>query len=136
MGTHSIIVIRNKEGKYLQYYDKVWNCYLFLNCKMSSENDIEVVKNKISNDLHIEKSAIKVSFIGKKQHKKYSESAKMEKEYTHLFYSITVRTQIQENDFEINNIKYKWFSYSDLLNDERIQKVNSDIVKFIKEFNI
>ena len=40
------------------------------------------------------------------------------------------------NEFEINGIKYKWFSYSDLINDDRIQKVNGDVVQFVKEFNM
>ena len=44
--------------------------------------------------------------------------------------------KLNDNDFEIDGIKYKWFSYSDLLNDKRIQEVNSDIVQFIKEFNM
>ena len=54
MGIHSIIVIKNAQGKYLQYFDKRWNCYLFPNCKLPN------------------------------------------------------------NTFKLNEIEYKWFSYSEL----------------------
>ena len=37
---------------------------------------------------------------------------------------------------EPRTAKQKWFSYSDLMNDERIQKVNSDIIEFVKEFKL
>ena len=61
---------------------------------------------------------------------------KVEKEYVHYFYNVNLDTELNNNDFEINGIKFKWFSYNDLLNDERIQKVNDDVVGFIKEFNL
>ena len=39
-------------------------------------------------------------------------------------------------NFKLNGIKYKCFTYLELMKDERIQKVNSDIVQFVKEFNM
>ena len=41
MGKHSIIVIKNKKNEYLQYFDKKWNSYLFMNCKMANKEDID-----------------------------------------------------------------------------------------------
>ena len=35
MGEHAIIVIKNENSKYLQYFDEGWNSYLFLNCKFN-----------------------------------------------------------------------------------------------------
>ena len=43
---------------------------------------------------------------------------------------------LNQNEFEINGVKYKWFSYAELISNERIQKVNSDIVQFVREFGI
>ena len=136
MGIHSIIVIKNEKEQYLQYYDEKWNSYLFLNCKLPNGDDINAVKNKVANDLNIKQEFIKVTLIGCKKHKKFSESAKIEKEYKNNFYNVNLDLKLNDNDFEIDGIKYKWFSYSDLLNDKRIQEVNSDIVQFIKEFNM
>lgn len=136
MGIHAIIVIKNEKEEYLQYYDEIWKSYLFLNCKLPNGDDSVAVIDNISKMLDIDKAFINVSPIGKKQHKKFSESAKKEKEYIHYFYDVKLEAKLPYNEFELNNVKYKWFSYSDLMKNERIQKVNSDIVQFIKEFNM
>lgn len=133
MGIHSIIVIKNEKNQYLQYFDKSWNSYLFPNCKLTNGQDLDIIKNKVSKDLNIDKKFIKVSLVGCKKHKKFSESAKIEKEYVHYFYNTKINEKLSCDEFEIKGIKYKWFSYSDLIKDERIQKVNSDIVQFVKE---
>ena len=75
-------------------------------------------------------------FVPCNEHKKFSESAKIEKEYTHYFYDVNIDTKLNQNEFEINGVKYKWFSYAELISNERIQKVNSDIVKFVKDFGM
>lgn len=139
MGKHAIIVIKNEKNEYLQYYDEKWNSYLFLNCKIENEQDINLIKEKLVNDLNIEIQKIECEYVGKKQHKKFSESEKREKEYEHYFYKINIMdisNDINKKYFEINNIKLKWFSYNELKCDERVQKVNSDIVNFVKEFQI
>ena len=136
MGIYAIIVIKNKKEEYLQYYDEIWKSYLFLNCKLPNGDDSVAVIDHISKMLDIDKEFINVSSIGKKQHKKFSESAKKEKEYIHYFYDMKLDVKLPDNEFGLNNVMYKWFSYSDLMKNERIQKVNSDIVQFIKEFNM
>ena len=136
MGIHSIIVIKNKKGEYLQYFDKKWNSFLFLNCKLPNGEDSIVIKNKIADDFNIKKDLVKVSLVGYKQHKKFSESAKVEKEYIHYFYNVILDTKLDDNMFELNGINYKWFSYSELMKDKRIQEVNSDIVQFVRNFNM
>lgn len=136
MGKHAIIVIKNEEGEYLQYFDKKWNSYLFLNCKLPHGDDSEAVKNKIADDLNIRKDLIKATLIGKKQHRKFSESAKIEKEYIHYFYNVKMDTKLEEKEFLLNNTKYKWFSHFDLEENKRIMQVNGDIIQFIKEFNM
>ena len=135
MGKHAIIVIKNNK-RYLQYYDLRWESYLFLNCKLDTDEYEKIVVNHLSNILNISKKIIDINYIGYKVHKKFSESDKIEKEYTHYFYKVEILDNLQDNDFIINNTKYKWFTYDELLNNKRIMQVNSDIVRFIKEFNI
>ena len=56
MGKHAIIVIKNEKNEYLQYYDKRWNSYLFLNCKMNDKlekNDILLLLGKGHEDYQI-----------------------------------------------------------------------------------
>ena len=139
MNTHSIIIIKNEKNEYLQYYDKKWNCYLFLNSKMKNKEDMESIYNKIKEMLNIEKEDVEISFVGEKIHKKFSESDKIKKEYQHFFYKVNILKNIEEfnkKEFQCFNIKYKWFSFKEFENDERIQKVNGDIIQFVKSFNI
>ncbi len=134
MGKHAII-IKNEQGKYLQYFDQKWNCYLFLNCKLPNGDDISLVRNKVSNELNLKKELIKVKFLGIRKHKKFSESAKIEKSYRHFFYKLEMEKLFNNDEFEMNEIHYKWFDDNDFINDVRIQKVNSDIIQFVKEFD-
>lgn len=139
MGKHAIIIIKNENNEYLQYFDERWNSYLFLNCKMENKDDIDSIFKQVLNKLNISSNNIKMFFIGEKTHKKFSESDKVEKEYTHYFYKTDLLFQsdmYRKNEFELLNIKYKWFSYKQLKNDERIQLVNSDIINYIKEFGL
>ena len=45
-------------------------------------------------------------------------------------------SDIEEKDFLKDNIEFKWLSYNDLMNNKKIQQVNSDIVQFVKEFEL
>jgi len=131
---HAIIIIKNSNNEYLQYYDERWNSYLFLNCKIENQFDIEKIENEVKRKLDV--SEIKVSYIMDKIHTKFSESDKIDKEYHHYFFTVIIENkneQMLRKEFIINNIKFKWYSYEQLLRDERIQKVNSDIVNFVKE---
>lgn len=126
---HAIIIIKNNEGKFLQYFDDIWNSYLFLNCKISDEKNKQYIESAIS-----EKFGIKIkniNLIMDKVHSKFSEKDKIVKEYHHYFYNAI----LDENSFN-ENIKIKYFSYEELLEDKRIQEVNSDIVKFVGEIDI
>lgn len=126
---HAIIIIKNNEGKFLQYFDDIWNSYLFLNCKISDEKNKQYIESAIS-----EKFGIKIkniNLIMDKVHSKFSEKDKIVKEYHHYFYNAI----LDENNFN-ENIKIKYFSYEELLEDKRIQEVNSDIVKFVGEIDI
>ena len=134
MSKHAILVIKNYNNEYLQYYDKRWDSYLFLNCKMENNNNI--IKEYISNTLNISK--IKQKYITTKIHTKYSVSHKKYKKYTHLFYTIDIpiTDTLTNGEFIINNIKFKWFSKEELNTDTRIQQVNNDIINYIYELKI
>lgn len=136
MGTHAIIVIKNKNNEYLQYFEKKWDSYLFLNCKINNAEETKVVIEKIASCLNIESNQIECNYKGIRKHKKFSEKDKIEKKYIHIFFEVKINCEINNNEFEINNIKYKWFSYEKLKNDDRIMQVNEDIVGFIKELNL
>ena len=136
MGNHAIGVIKNEKNQYLQYFDERWNCWLFINCKLPNGDDNEAIKKEIENKLKIDKNLIEARCVGYKRHRKFSESAKKEKEYVHYFYDIHLNTRLNLDDFEIDGILYKWYTYEELMNDSRIQKVNGDVIGFMKEFGL
>lgn len=136
MGNHAIGAIKNEKNQYLQYFDKRWNSWLFINCKLPNGDDSEAIKEEIQNKLKIDKNLIEARCVGYKRHRKFSESAKKEKEYVHYFYDIHLNTRLNLDDFEIDGILYKWYTYEELMNDSRIQKVNGDVIGFMKEFGL
>ncbi len=131
---HAIIVIRNSNGEVLQYYDKVWDCYLFLNCKVMDMDDNEAIKKTVKDFLKTEVTTIDYKFD--RVHSKYSVKDKIIKEYHHYFYLVDIDKQEdveKQKEFVVNDIKFKWFSYEELMQDERIKTINADIVGFVKE---
>jgi hypothetical protein len=139
MGKHAIIIIKNEQNDYLQYFDEIWNSYLFVNYKLEENFNEEKIIENISNEFKINKEEIECTYIAEKTHKKFSESAKKEKEYQHYFYSIHIKNMpniMKQKSFTLNNKKYEWYSLNALECDERIQKVNGDIVGFVKELDI
>ena len=123
---HAIIITKNEKNKYLQYYDNRWESYLIPNCKIEDKTNCDKIKEEI-----FEKYGIKIKNINYKMekiHSKFSESDKIQKTYHHYFYECET-----EKEFKNNDIQFKWYSMEELLKDERIQKVNSDIVGYVKE---
>lgn len=128
---HTILIIKNKD-KYLQYFDKKWNSYLFLNTKVENSVNEEEIKKHIKKLFNVDNISLEYKFD--KVHSKYSPTANKEKTYHHYFYKVNIN--LEDNDFKINDIDYKWFTMDELETDKRIQEINSDIVSFIKENNI
>ena len=133
---HAIIIIKNNNNEYLQCYESSWKSYLFLNCKVKDENDLEPLKTCIKEKLGVEPQNI--TYLFNKIHSKYSVKHQKMREYEHYFYLVDIDTKTLEakKEFELNDNKFKWFRMEELENDSRIQEVNSDIVKFIKEAKI
>lgn len=139
MNKHSIIVIKNEKNEYLQYFDKKWDSYLFMNCKMKDKDDVDSIYNELKQSLGLNKEEANLSFVAERVHRKFSESAKIEKEYQHYFYKVELLKALDEfnkKEFENSNKKYKWFLFEELTKDERIQKVNSDIVEYVRQLHI
>lgn len=133
---HAIIIIKNDKNEYLQYYEKNWKSYLFLNCKLLGNFKEQDIVKEVIERLKFSSNDLKCKYLDDKVHKKYSVSAKKEKEYHHYFYSVEIEKMpsfMNEKDFAIDSIQYSWYSLEELENDSRIKEVNSDIVEFIKK---
>ena len=135
MGKHAIIIIKNNNNEYLQYYDNIWESFLFLNCKLFDDKENENNIKKLLEEKLKRNKIERIKFLGNKIHKKYSESAKKEKEYNHYFFEVKLNiNDINSNkEFKINDNQFCWLSAEELRRNERIMKVNSDIVDFVNE---
>lgn len=134
--THAIIIIENNKNEFLQYFDERWNSYLFPNCKLIDKHHTHSIKNYLLQNLNVKCETENIMYVMDKVHEKYSESANKIKQYHHFFYRIEKKGLLNEvlsKDFTINNVKFTWLSFDELQNNERIQKVNKDIVDLIKQ---
>lgn len=107
---HSIIIIK-KDSKYLNYYDERWGMYLFPNI---NGNDLETIKSMYNTN--------NVKPLFDKVHNKYSISHNEMRTYHHYFYEVSA------------DVKGKFFSLDELLNNSKVKKYNEDIIKYIKEY--
>ena len=107
MGKHAIIIIKNNNNEYLQYYDNIWKSFLFLNCKLfddkENENNIKKLLEEKLKRNKIERIKLNISDIN------------------------------SNKEFKINDNQFCWMSAEELRRNERIMKVNSDIVDFVDE---
>lgn len=127
----SLIAVKNPMGKYLQKYDYRWNCWLFPYIK-TAENNKENVDEYISELFHL---SIDTSYIAQAKHCKYSESDNVYKIYNHKRYGVllthTPEIMLQD-EFYMEDVKYRWMSIKELEQDENVMKKNADVIAFIK----
>ena len=65
--------------------------------------------------------------------RKYSVSDKIDKVYFHRYFKVTADDLNTDNDeFEINGTKYRWWSISDLEIDPKSVQYNSEIIATVK----
>lgn len=134
--SHVILIIENKEHKYLQYYDKRWNSFLFLNIKVNKENFEDDIYDFLINQFNINKNQIQLISLFDKIHTKYSESSKTKKEYHHFFYKVIIKEL--ESFLNQNNLiyekEYTWLDFSEMKKNARIMEVNKDIIEMLKKY--
>ena len=136
---HSIVAIKDTFNEYpnrfLLYYDARWKCYLFPNFKDNADNE-SFIKEGISNKLKVKADGIDMMFLTRKRQQKYSESHKENRTYLHSVYKATIKkfpAAERTDEFDVDGVKYRWMSIPEMESDDRIQKVNSDVVQLVKE---
>lgn len=127
----SLIALCLSDGRFLQSLDKRWSCWLFPYFR-SSENNLESVDKKISEQLHME---ISTTYVAHANHCKYSVSDEVYKIYHHKLYKVLLEDipkNMQSEEFELDGRQYKWMSITDMEKDSEIMDKNDDIVAFVK----
>lgn len=135
-----IIVIRDihKNGRYLVFKSKRWNCWLFpnyhcLNENFSKEKELKYVKECIRRDLKISKE-IEIKYIGNKISEKYSVGDKVRKKYNfHYFQIVDISFDFSnKRTFWCNGKKYCWKTLDQMYSDKNIIKKNEDVLDYVR----
>ncbi len=127
----SLMAMKNKDGKYLQKYDKQWDCWLFPYVRSTDTNKANV--DDFVSDLI--KKEISTKYVAQATHCKYSVSDNTYKIYNHKLYEVLlamVPEHMLKDSFVIDGTEYKWMSIEQMENDEGIMKKNDEVVAFVK----
>ena len=128
----SLVAVKRKDGRYIQRYDKDWNCWLFPYYR-TTDNNKENIEKQVKNELGIECS---ISYITVAEHCKYSARDEVYKRYKHKLYKIEltdVPEHMMETMFELSAIQYKWMTIEEMEENKEIMEKNDDVVAFIKK---
>lgn len=138
--THPFSVVAIKDtfneypNRYLLYYDERWDCKFFPSYKTVDNNE-DNIKSKLSSELKVDESKIKLEFKTFEIQKKFSVSHNEDRVYDHRAYvaQVTYFSDLMKKDeFEIEGKKYCWMTIHDMEKDERIMQINADVVGLIK----
>lgn len=136
---HSLVAIRDtfdEENRFLVYYDERWDCKLFLNYKTADQNNEDVIIDRISADLGIDKRKILCNYITSRVQEKYSVSHQENRVYNHRLYEVMVSKypeKMKKDNFVVNGKHYYWMSVTEMEKDENIMGKNREVVDFVKE---
>lgn len=137
---HTLVAIKDRfkqhPNRFLVYYDSKWNCWFFPNQKTSEDEakNIERIRESLSGSLDIDPEQINVKYMSSEIHEKYAPADDKIKIYSHKLYEATIpfTEEVQQDDFEIGSVKFRWMSIADMKNDKLIQERNMEVVKFVE----
>lgn len=141
----NIILLKNNthEGKYLLFNSKRWKCKLFPNYHALSDpynvdNESLRIKEAFASDVGVSKERIETTYLGKINSRKYSFGDKVNKQYVFHFFSISIATQVYDNNFKqkgsfrCNGKKFSWMTLDQMFANKNIMKKNSDVLNFVR----
>lgn len=123
-------------NRFLLYYDDAWKCWFFFNFKTSEAQNEENLAQRLSNMLKIDVADIRIKYITDRIQPKFSERDQVNKVYQHSLYQAQIfkfGDILKEDEFEIEGVRFKWFTIADMEKNERIKSINSDVVAYVKE---
>lgn len=136
----SIVAIKDSFEKYanrfLLYYDDNWKCWFFFSFHTADYQNEESVIHRLSNKLKIDAKAISLAYVSDRIQPKFSEKDQVNKVYYHTLYVGTISKfsdVLKQKEFELDGIRYRWFTIEEMESDEVIMNKNKDVVSFVKE---
>ena len=139
---HSLIAIRDtfeKENRFLVYYDERWDCKLFLNYKTVDQNNEDVIIDRISADLDVDKRKVSCNYVTSRVQEKYSVSHQENRIYNHRLYEVTLSKyseKMKKDSFVVNGKRYYWMSVTEMEKDENeVRDEQSNLIERMEELS-
>lgn len=128
----SLLLLKDKRGRFLLKYDKRWKTYLFPYTH-TQDNDEQSVRDFVNNSLKLSQIDIKTS--KEDDFTKTSVSANMTKTYHQKFYLCDFDlSQLPQKDcFKVYGTKYKWFSIDDMKINKSVWRKNSETFEYVEK---
>ena len=134
----SLLLLRDTSGmfpaNYILRYDSRWKCWLFPYIRTNKENDRQSVTDYVQAVFKVKDVDIKK--ISEQDFTKHSVSANLQKTYHHTFYLIefnALETSIRKKVFKLNGDKYRWFTISQMKDNNRIIERNSENIDYVEK---
>lgn len=125
-------------NKYLLYWDTGWNCWFFPNHKSGSsyEDSKRILEQYLLTEFKIPEGDCTLQPIGSYENTKYSTEHDENRNYQYTLFRGTVATlpkfRQEDGEFSIAGRMCKWMTVSEMLADEKIQKINHDVVAMVR----
>lgn len=124
--------------RYLVYYDEGWKCEFFPNHKTADEGNPEKLKKFLSEELEIDESSISLSYLREFSNEKESTEHNNQKRlYIYNLFKAEISDmpdKWKQDEFMIAGKKYRWMSIDEMLQDETIRRINSDVISEVRDY--
>lgn len=137
---HYLLVIYDKyTDKFLTYYDKDWDCYFIMNTKKKYNTGslYGLFSMLLDTNLDLYEERIKdVKYLKTYTFSKFCIPENKDKCYKHSYWQVLIEGFDEKETgtiFGRNGIEYKWLSLGEMISDNNIYKINSDVIKHLIE---
>lgn len=123
-------------NRYLLYFDEKWQCWFFFSFR-TSENDIQNIKNKLSEKLKVPAKNIAVEFKAQQVQRKFAPADNTVNTYEHKLYKATISDftdTLKQDKFKIDGVQYRWMTTEEMLKNKLIVEKNLSVVSFVKDY--
>lgn len=136
IGTRRVHWVRH----YLVYYDKRWNCWLFMNYK-AENRDYEAepeLREAVAKRFHVNTDDLYIHYLTAQRLEKYSVPHDKIRTYRHNYYELQIMVDpgpewMFEKEFSVAGTKYAWMTEEELRSDENTWAKNGEVLEYVFE---
>ena len=136
VGTRKVHWVRH----YLVYYDKRWNCWLFMNYK-AENRDYEAepeLREAVAKRFHVQEEDLYVHYLTAQKLEKYSVPHDEIRTYRHTYSELQILVNpgpehLLKKNFVVDGVRYAWMTEEELRSEENTWAKNSEVLEYVFE---